>query len=160
MVVVYDVTGEVSERQERLDGEALITLDGVLSLPDGAATADAPDGAATTDVPDGAAIADVPNGDGAEVSISLSWLLGRDGAEALGDGDLVLWPPEAAETAALLTSGTAEVDPETGLVRVDGRLIVDGAGWLPDTTALRLEIEIGVEDWRGRLTIGAASGPE
>ena len=92
----WRVGGEVSEREELLDGRFQVVLDG--------GAEDAPD---------------------IEVSWILVWLLGREGEVPLSEGYVTVVDAEQGELNASLEAGAALVSGETGVAQVRASFVVD-----------------------------------
>jgi len=127
--------GEVSEREELLDGRFQVVLDGASEGDDGTH----------------------------EVTITLVWLLGREGEVPLDEGYVTLVLDGGGEVNASLVEGGVEESAETGASVVRAAFSVDAvegdAGGFAPGSELRCEIEVGAEAWRGELQAsGEGSG--
>jgi hypothetical protein len=118
------LSGEITERAELLNGAMQLSLDGVVAVSEDPST----------------------------IELALSWRLGRAGAVALDEGDLTL-ESAASEVVAVLDAGTAELDPDTGNVEVEGTFVVESATGvtLAAGALLTARLEIGAESWSGEL---------
>ena len=128
----WRVSGEISEREELLDGRFQVVLDG---------------GAEDTS--------------GIEVSLTLVWLLGREGEVPLSEGYVTVVDAEQGELNASLEAGTALVSGETGAAQVRASFVVDAVDAVDGALAavgdrVSCELEVGVEDWTGELRLAAA----
>ena len=139
----WRATGEVVEREELLDGRSQVVLEGD-ALSEGAAGE-------------------------AAVTLTLVWLLGRDGEVPLTEGYITLVSSdhnagEAGELNASLEAGTAEVSAETGAAVVRATFVVDAVeGGLAEPGArLACDLEVGAEEWGGELRLddGQRNGGE
>jgi hypothetical protein len=116
--------GEITERAELLNGAIQLSLDG--------------------------------ESDGSEgnwsIELALSWRLGRPGAVPLDEGDFTLESGER-EVIAILDSGSAELDGDTGDVEVDAVFTVEGATGVDVEldTPVRARLSIGAERWSGEF---------
>ncbi|MDA1062492.1 MAG: hypothetical protein O2895_06260 [Chloroflexi bacterium] len=146
----WRTTGEVVEREELLDGRSQVVLEGE-ALSEGGA--------------DGAAAA----GGEAAVTLTLVWLLGRDGEVPLTEAYITLVGSDhnagvAGELNASLEAGTAEVSAETGAAVVRATFVVDAVeGGLAEPGArLACDLEVGAEEWGGELRLddGERNGGE
>jgi hypothetical protein len=126
--VRYAFTGEVSERAELLNGTMQLELDGVTSDEEAHW----------------------------ELSISLAWRLGREGAIPLEEGDLALDAAGAtsAEVVALLDSGSAEEDADTGNAIIEALFTIEesSVAAFERETRLYCQFEVGSEQWTGVMT--------
>ena len=127
MSSTWRVGGEVSEREELLDGRFQVVLDGEA---------------------DGVA--------GLEVTCTLVWLLGREGEVALSEGYLTVVDAERGELNASLEAGAVSAMPETGAAAVRARFVVDGVDGELAVVGDRVacELEVGAEGWGGELVLG------
>lgn len=136
---VWRVGGEVIEREELLDGRCQVVLDGEADPADDAAA------------------------EGVAFTVSLVWLLGREGAVPLTEGYVTV-ADDAGELNASLDAGTVEASDETGAAAVRARFVVDAAeGDLSGFPQLRgdpasgarvtCDIEVGTESWTGELRL-------
>ena len=124
------LAGEVSERAELLNGSMQLALDG-------AGASGAP---------------------GWEVTLSLAWRLGRDGAVPLVEGDVAIGHRDGSEVVALLEEGNASEDRETGHALVELMFSVEEST-LPGLAAgarLGCQLEVEGDRWSGSLSILAA----
>lgn len=130
--VRYVLTGEVSERAELLNGTMQLALDGATSE-------------VTTPW---------------ELTIALAWRLGREGAIRLEEGDLALDDAGAtsAELVALLDSGTAEEDIDTGNAIIEALFTIEesNVAALEAGARLHCQFEVGAEQWTGVMTLVAS----
>ena len=131
-------SGEVSEREELLDGRFQVVLDGV-------------------------AEANARGNDAAiEVSVTLVWLLGREGGVPLDEGYVTLVLEGGGEVNASLESGDVEESAETGASVVRGVFAVDAVegevGDLASAASVRCELEVGAESWSGELRLEGGAG--
>ena len=126
----WRVSGEVSEREELLDGRFQVVLDGEAE--------------------------DTP---GIEVSWTLVWLLGREGEVELSEGYVTVADAEQGELNASLDAGSALVSGETGAAQVRASFVVDAADGALAAVGDRVscELEVRVEDWTGELRLAAAA---
>ena len=124
--IIWRATGEVIEREELLDGRSQVVLDGA--------------GAAG----------------GVTASLTLVWLLGREGEVPLVEGYITVSAADGGELNASLERGTAEVSAETGAAIVRATFVVDAVeGGLAEPGArIVCELEVGAEEWRGELRLG------
>ncbi|MYB42998.1 MAG: hypothetical protein F4X76_12640 [Chloroflexi bacterium] len=123
----WRVEGEVSEREELLDGRFQVVLDG--------AAEEAP---------------------GIEVSWTLVWLLGRQGEVSLSEGYVTVVEAERGELNASLEAGTVLAGDETGAAQVRASFAVDAVdGTLAaEGDRVTCDLEVGVEQWAGELRVG------
>ena len=121
------VEGEVSEREELLDGRFQVVLDGE--------AADAP---------------------GVEVSCTLVWLLGREGEVELSEGYVTVVDAGAGELNASLDAGTVLAGDETGAAQVRASFAVDAVdgALAAEGDRVSCDLEVGVEEWAGELRLG------
>ena len=126
----WRVSGEVSEREELLDGRFQVVLDGGAE--------------------------DTPH---IEVSWTLVWLLGREGEVELSEGYVTVADAEQGELNASLDAGSALVSGETGAAQVRASFVVDAVDGALAAVGDRVscELEVGVEDWTGELRLAAAA---
>lgn len=124
----YALIGEVSERAELLNGTMQLALDGATS-----------EGATRW-----------------ELSIALAWRLGREGAIPLEEGDLALDDAGATgvELVALLDSGTAEEDVDTGNALIEALFTIEESNVAAFEAGARLhcQFEVAAEQWTGVMT--------
>jgi hypothetical protein len=120
-------SGEVSERQELLDGRCVVELDG---------------GAGEL-----------------AITCSLSWRLGRDGDVPVEEGALTI-EGERGEVSAVLAGapperGVVRTNADTGTTFVRAGFEVEAAegGVAAPGDAIECELEIGVDEWRGRVVV-------
>jgi hypothetical protein len=128
--VVFEATGEVSERAELLNGFLQLSLDG-----------------------------EAVQGDGRWLcASSLAWQLGRTGEVALKEGDLSLEDGDH-ELFAVLEHGTAEADLDTGSAVVRAVFTVDGArgDWAAPGDRVGCDLRIEIESWRGEIRVRPAA---
>lgn len=123
----YELSGEVSERAELLNGSMQLALDGSASQ----------------------------QSERWDLVVSLAWRLGREGAIPLEEGDLALDDAGAtsAEVVAILDSGSAEEDTDTGNAIVEALFTIEEsniAGFEPGGQC-RCQFEVGAEEWSGTL---------
>ena len=120
------VEGEVSEREELLDGRFQVVLDGEAAAP------------------------------GVEVSCTLVWLLGREGEVELSEGYVTVVDAETGELTASLDSGSVLVGDETGAAQVRATFAVDAVDGAIAAEGDRVscDLEVGVEEWAGELQLG------
>ena len=121
---VWRVDGEVSEREELLDGRSQVVLEG--------------------------------DTEGLVVTLTLVWLIGREGEVPLTEGFLTLVDPDGGEVNASLEAGGVSQSAETGAASVRATFVVDavdGALAVPGDRA-GCELEIGAESWSGELRLG------
>ena len=123
----WRVEGEVSEREELLDGRFQVVLDG--------AAEEAP---------------------GIEVSWNLVWLLGREGEVPLSEGYVTVVDADRGELNASLGAGSVLAGDETGAAQVRGTFVVDAVdGTLAaEGDRVSCDLEVGVEEWAGELRLG------
>ncbi len=124
MSSLWQAAGEVSEREELLDGRSQVVLDG--------------------------------DADGLAVTLTLVWLIGREGEVPLTEGYLTLVDPDGGEANASLEAGGVSQSAETGAASVRATFVVDavdGALAVPGDRA-SCELEIGAESWSGELRLG------
>ena len=123
----WSVAGEVSEREELLDGRFQVALDGEAG--------DAP---------------------GIDVSWTLVWLLGREGEVELSEGYVTLVDAERGELNASLAAGSVIAGDETGAAQVRASFVVDALdGTLAaEGDRVACDLEVGVEEWSGELRLG------
>ena len=128
----WRVVGEVSEREELLDGRFQVVLDGEAGGNE--------------------------EGAGAAVALTLVWLLGREGAVPLTEGYLTLAPDGGGEVNASLDTGSVEASAETGAAKVRAVFAVDAVdGDLAVVGDLvEVGLEVGAESWSGELRLTAA----
>ena len=128
------MSGEVSEREDLLDGRVRVEIEG----------GDAGTGGA----------------EGWTLTASFGWRRGRDGEVALDEGDLTL-ACGAREVYASIDGGTARPDPETAAVHVRARFVVDGStgGWLRPGARLSGEFAIRAVEWEGDVRLDAGEAP-
>ena len=121
------VEGEVSEREELLDGRFQVVLDGE--------AAGAP---------------------GVEVSCTLVWLLGREGEVELSEGYVTVVDAETGELNASLDSGSVLAGDETGAAQVRASFAVDAVdgALAAEGDRVSCDLEVGVEEWAGELRLG------
>ena len=121
------VEGEVSEREELLDGRFQVVLDGE--------AADAP---------------------GIEVLCTLVWLLGREGEVPLSEGYVTVVDAERGELNASLDAGTVLAGDETGAAQVRASFAVDAVdgALAAEGDRVSCDLEVGVEEWAGELRLG------
>lgn len=121
------VGGEVSEREELLDGRFQVVLDGEA---------------------EGAA--------GVEVSCTLVWLLGREGEVPLSEGYVTVVDAERGELNASLEAGTVLAGDETGAAQVRASFAVDAVdgALAAEGDPVACDLEVGVEEWSGELRLG------
>ncbi len=126
----WRVSGEVSEREELLDGRFQVVLDG--GAED---SADAP---------------------GIEVSWTLVWLLGREGEVPLSEGYVTVVDAARGELNGSLEAGSALVGGETGAAQVRASFVVDAVdgALAAEGDRVSCELEVGVEEWTGELRLG------
>ncbi len=119
--------GEVSEREDLLDGRVRVDLDG---RTDGEAG-------------------------GWTVVLSVGWRRGREGEVALDEGELTLVDGNH-ELFASLDTGTAEPDEETGAARIRATFAVDDSAgdWPEAVERIACTFEAGSEEWSGELRLG------
>lgn len=134
---VYPVSGEVVDREEKLDADCFVALDGW---------------------------AQPAPGQRLPCAITLSWSLGREGATALTDGDLVLMlgGDGGAELSATLERGSVMTDPDSGVVHVELGFTVDegAAGRVEQGALVRGVLELAAMRWSGELRVREiAPGP-
>lgn len=124
----WRVGGEVSEREELLDGRFQVVLDGETEAPPGI-----------------------------EVSWTLVWLLGREGEVPLSEGYVTVADAERGELNASLEAGSVLAGDETGAAQVRASFVVDGVdGTLAaEGDRVSCELEVGVEEWAGELRLAA-----
>jgi hypothetical protein len=129
--VRYALTGEVSERAELLNGTMQLALDGTTS----------------------------DEGARWELTIALAWRLGREGAIPLEEGDLAFDDAGAtsAEVVALLDSGSAEGDADTGNAIIEVLFTIEESNVAEFEIGARLhcQFEVGSEQWTGVMTPAA-----
>lgn len=127
MSSTWRVRGEVTEREELLDGRFQVVLEGEA---------------------DGVA--------GLEVTCTLVWLLGREGAVPLSEGFLTVVEAERGELNASLEAGSVSERGETGAAVVRARFLVDAVDGALAVVGdgVRAELEVGVEGWSGELLLG------
>ena len=120
------VEGEVSEREELLDGRFQVVLDGEAAAP------------------------------GVEVSCTLVWLLGREGEVELSEGYVTVVDAETGELNASLDSGSVLAGDETGAAQVRATFAVDAVDGAIAAEGDRVscDLEVGVEEWAGELRLG------
>ena len=120
------VEGEVSEREELLDGRFQVVLDGEAAAP------------------------------GVEVSCTLVWLLGREGEVELSEGYVTVVDAETGELNASLDSGSVLAGDETGAAQVRATFAVDAVDGAIAAEGDRVscDLEVGVEAWAGELRLG------
>ncbi len=118
------VSGEVSEREELLDGRFQVVLDG-----------------------------ESEDGRGIEVSWTLVWLLGREGEVPLSEGYLTVVDAERGEFNASLAAGSVVAGDETGAAQVRASFVVDAVdGTLAaEGDRVSCDLEVGAEEWAGEL---------
>ena len=121
------VGGEVSEREELLDGRSQVVLDG--------AAEEAP---------------------GVEVSCTLVWLLGREGEIPLSEGYVTVVDADRGELNASLDSGSVIAGDETGAAQVRASFAVDAVegALAAEGDRVTCDLEVGVEGWAGELRLG------
>jgi hypothetical protein len=126
--------GEISEREDLLDGRVRIDLDGRA----GGESGDDGDG-----------------GGGWVVAASFGWRRGREGAVELDEGELTLIDGDQ-ELFASLDMGTAEPDDETGAARISASFVIDhSAGdWPQPVARIACTVDAGSEQWSGELRLG------
>ncbi len=128
----YELSGDVSERGELLNGSMQLALDG----------------------------AAVHAASELQISVILAWRLGREGAVALEEGELALDDGVSTlEVVASVADGTAEEDPDTGSSLVDALFTIEESN-TPEFVAgtqLRAELDIGAEQWSGSMTFDGGS---
>ncbi len=131
MSSTWRVGGEVSEREELLDGRFQVALDG-----------------------------EAEGVEGLEVTCTLVWLLGREGEVAISEGYLTVAAAERGELNASLDSGSVSASAETGAAAVRARFLVDAVDGELAVVGDRVEceLEVGLEAWSGELVL--ASGNE
>jgi hypothetical protein len=132
--VRYALTGEVSERAELLNGTMQLALDGATS-----------EGSTPW-----------------ELTIALAWRLGREGAIPLEEGDLALDDAGAtsSEVVALLDSGSADDDADTGNAIIEALFTIEESNIAAFEAGTRLhcQFEVGAEQWTGVMTPVANEG--
>ncbi len=123
----WRVGGEVSEREELLDGRFQVVLDGEA---------------------EGAA--------GIEVSCTLVWLLGRGGEVPLSEGYVTVVDAERGELNASLEVGSVIAGDETGAAQVRASFAVDAVegALAAEGSRVACDLEVGVEEWSGELRLG------
>ena len=121
------VGGEVSEREELLDGRFQAVLDG-----------GAEDAA------------------GIEVSCTLVWLLGREGEVPLSEGYVTVVDANRGELNASLDAGSVIAGDETGAAQVRASFAVDAVdgALAAEGDRVTCDLEVGVEEWSGELRLG------
>ena len=121
------VEGEVSEREELLDGRFQAVLDGE--------SADPP---------------------GIEVSWTLVWLLGREGEVPLSEGYVTVVDADRGELNGSLEAGSVIAGDETGAAQVRASFVVDAVdgALAAEGDRVSCDLEVGVEAWAGELRLG------
>jgi hypothetical protein len=123
----YALSGEVSQRAELLNGSMQLTLDGSAIL----------------------------ESERWELTISISWRLGREGAVPLEEGDLALEDAGAiiSEVVANLESGAAAEDTDTGNAIVKARFTIEESNVPGFDTGEEIicQFEVAAEQWIGTL---------
>ena len=122
------VEGEVSEREELLDGRFQVVLDGAAD-----------------------------DATGIEVSWTLVWLLGREGEVPLSEGYVTVVEAERGELNGSLEAGSVLAGDETGAAQVRASFVVDGVdgALAAEGDRVSCELEVGVEEWAGELRLAA-----
>ncbi len=121
------VGGEVSEREELLDGRFQVVLDG-----------------------------EAADAEGIEVSWTLVWLLGREGEVPLSEGYVTVVDAERGELNASLEAGSVIAGDETGAAQVRASFAVDAVegALAAEGDRVTCDLEVGVEGWAGELRLG------
>lgn len=123
----FPLAGEVSDRQERLNGDLLLELDGFVDAGD----------------------------EEWAVTLNLAWVIGREGEIALSEGDLTVLSEDGDEVNARLQRGAAAMDADTGAARVQAAFIVDVADspWATEGDVLTCVVEVSGDEWVGELRL-------
>lgn len=123
----FPLAGEVSDRQERLNGDLLLELDGFVDAGD----------------------------EEWAVTLNLAWVIGREGEIALSEGDLSVLSEDGDEVNARLQRGAAAMDADTGAARVQAAFIVDVADspWATEGDVLTCVVEVSGDEWVGELRL-------
>jgi hypothetical protein len=126
--------GEISEREDLLDGRVRIDLDGRAGGERGGGGDD---------------------GGGWVVAASFGWQRGRAGSVELDEGELALLDGDHELFASLVT-GTAESDEETGAARISARFLIDDSAgdWPQPVARIACTLDAGSEQWSGELRLG------
>lgn len=93
--------------------------------------------------------------DGLAVSLTLVWLIGREGGAPLDEGYLTV-ADGAGELNASLESGETGSGDDSGATAVRARFAVDDAegALAPLGSPVECELEVGAESWSGELRLG------
>lgn len=125
--ISFPLAGEVSDRQERLNGDLLLELDGFVDAGD----------------------------EEWAVTLNLAWVIGREGEIALSEGDLSVLGEDGDEVNARLQRGAAALDPDTGAAHVQAAFVIDVADspWASEGDVLTCVVDVNGDEWMGELRI-------